>query len=63
MVTSRPSISVSACLCLGKGPLGIEQGKRIHLAFALLGADDLRRDLGLVARGGFSASRWRSALA
>ena len=40
-------------------PLGVEQGERIHLTLALLGADDLRGDFGLVARGlqGFAPAK------
>ena len=43
-------MSVELGFRLGKGALGIEQGERIHLALALLGADDPGRDFGLVAR-------------
>ena len=44
-------MSASSASDFGERALGIEQGERIHLALALLGAGDARGDFGLVARG------------
>ena len=38
-------------LAFRKCPLGIEQRQRVHLPFALLGADDFGGNLGLVPSG------------